>query len=191
LNDVGNSVRINVPNSYRLGVELQGKVIINDWLNITANATFSKNKIKTFTGVLNEYDSNYNYIGQQNTTYNNTDIAYSPSIIAAGSINFTPIKNGEINLISKYVNKQYLDNTSDTSRMINGYFAENARVSYTLDNKLFKKTTLIFQVNNLFSENYLSTGSAYPDVESGKVVNYNYYFPMAFINYMVGVDISL
>ena len=49
INDVGAYARTNVPNSYRLGIELQGKVEINEYINIAANVTFSKNKIKNYT----------------------------------------------------------------------------------------------------------------------------------------------
>ncbi len=191
LNSVGSPIRVNVPNSYRLGVELQGATTITHWLNITANATFSQNKIKLFTGFLSEYDASYNYIGQKETQYANTTISYSPSVIAGGSINFIPVKHGEISLISKYVSKQYLDNTADDSRSVAAYYAQNVRLTYSLENKIGKKATFIFQVNNLFSAKYNSTGSAYPDIENGQVVNYNYYFPMALINYMAGVNFSL
>ena len=191
LNSVGNPIRINVPNSYRLGIELQGKAIITNWLNIAANATFSENKIKVFNSSLNEYDSAYNYIGQKVNQYTNTTISYSPSVIAGGSINFIPVKNGEVSLIGKYVSKQYLDNTQDDSRSVAAYYTQNVRLTYSLENIIGKKATVIFQINNLFSAKYNSTGSAYPDIESGQLVNYNYYFPMALINYMVGVNLSL
>ena len=191
LNSVGNNIRVNVPNSYRLGLELQGKVKITDWANVNANATFSKNKIKLFTGILNEYDSNYNLIGQKTTLYNNTTITFSPSVIAGGSINFIPVKKGEISLISKYVSSQYLDNTSTQSRNIASYYVQNIRFSYLLENKTVHKISLILQANNVFSKKYNSTGNTYPDIESGQVVNYNYYFPMAPINFMFAVNISL
>ena len=191
LNSVGNPIRVNVPNSYRLGIELQGKAIITNWLNLAANATFSENKIKAFNSSLNEYDSAYNYIGQKVNQYTNTTISYSPSVIAGGSINFIPVKNGEVSLIGKYVSKQYLDNTQDDSRSVAAYYTQNVRLTYSLENIIGKKATVIFQINNLFSAKYNSTGSAYPDIESGQLVNYNYYFPMALINYMVGVNLSL
>ena len=61
INDVGSYTRINVPNSYRAGIELQAGLLIYSWLNVNANATFSSNKIKSFTEYLDEYDADYNY----------------------------------------------------------------------------------------------------------------------------------
>ena len=189
INSVGAYTRTNTPNSYRLGIELQGSYVFNNWLNAEANLTLSQNKIKSFTELLAEYDSNYNYIGQKVINHNNTDIVFSPDVIAGGSLNFIPVKNGEISLISKYVSRQYLDNTSEISRSIYPYFVETARLSYSIKNKIAKQTEIIFQINNLFSENYYSNGYTYSDVESGQIVTYNNYFPMAFINYTVGLNL--
>jgi len=191
INDVGSYTRTNIPDSYRLGIELQGKVIPEKWMNIAANVSLSENKIKNFSEFLDEYDDNYNWIGQKEVQHSNTDISFSPAVIVNGSINFLPIKNGEINLIGKYVSRQYMDNTSDKGRSIDPYGVFNLRLSYTLQNKLFKSTTVIAQVNNLFSTKYNSNGYTYSDVESGETVTYNNYFPMALINYMIGVNISL
>ena len=188
LNSVGGAIRINVPNSYRLGLELQGAIAITKWLNINANATFSENKIKSFTESLNSYDSAYNLIGVKQTVFNNTNISFSPDVIIGGSANFIPVKNGEVSFISKYVGRQYLDNTSDVTRSITDYFTENARLTYTLKNKFSKQIDIILQVNNLFSKKYNSNGATYPEIDNGTVNNYNYYFPMALINYMVGVN---
>ena len=112
INDVGSYTRINVPKSYRAGIELQAGVKINSWLNANGNVTFSRNKIKSFTEYLDDYDADFNYIGQQAVEHKNTDISFSPNTIAAATITFIPIKNMQLNFVSKYVSKQYLDNTS-------------------------------------------------------------------------------
>ena len=89
INDVGAYTRTNVPNSYRLGIELQGKIELNDFVSVTANATFSSNKIKNYTELIDDYDNG----GTKNNFYSSTNISFSPSVIAGGSINFTPVKN--------------------------------------------------------------------------------------------------
>lgn len=191
INDVGSYTRSNVPNSYRLGIELQGRTVVTPWLNVAANATFSENKIKSFAEFLDEYDASYNWIGQQEVQHTHTNISFSPAVIGSGSINFIPVKNGEISLISKYIGRQYLDNTSTLSRSLDPYFVEHARLSYTLQNKLLKETTIIVQANNLFSKKYNTNGYTYSDIENGVVTTYNSYFPMALINFMVGVNVRL
>jgi len=189
LNSVGGPTRINVPNSYRLGLELQGAVSITNWLGLSGNATFSMNKIKSFAEFLKSYDSLYNPLGVQEIDHSNTDISFSPDVIAGGSINIIPVKNAQISFVSKYVSRQYLDNTSNITRSLAPYFTENARLSYALKNKFSKETDIILQVNNLFSEQYNSNGATYPEIDGGVTNNYNYFFPMALINYMIGVNI--
>ncbi|MEO6894084.1 MAG: TonB-dependent receptor plug domain-containing protein, partial [Ginsengibacter sp.] len=128
INDVGAQTRTNALNSYRAGIELQGSTIITKWMNITGNLSFSRNKIKDFTEYIEDYDNG----GQKQNHYQNTDISFSPDVVGAASINFIPIKNGEINLQSKYVGRQFLDNTSHISRSLNPYFVENVKFSYSL-----------------------------------------------------------
>jgi iron complex outermembrane receptor protein len=87
INDVGAYTRINVPNSYRTGIELQGGYIFSHWLNAVANLSFSRNKIKFFTEYVDEYDANWEWIGQATVEHNKTDIAFSPAVVGAATIN--------------------------------------------------------------------------------------------------------
>jgi iron complex outermembrane recepter protein len=186
INDVGAYTRTNIPNSYRMGIELQGKYIFDKFLNVAANITFSKNKIKNFTEYLDDYDNG----GQQTKFYASTDIAFSPNVVAGGSINIIPVKNAEINLISKYVGRQYLDNTAQKSRSLNPYYTQDVRLSYLIEGKIFKAVNLIVQLNNIFSKNYEPNGYSFSYITGGKLTTENYYFPMAPFNAMVGVNLK-
>ncbi len=185
INDVGAYTRTNVPNSYRLGIELQGKAALENWVNVAANAAFSTNKIKNYTELVDDYDNG----GTKNNFYKSTDISFSPSVIAGGSINFIPVKNGEISLIGKYVGRQYLDNTSQKSRSLNPYYVQDVRLSYAVENKLFKAASIILQLNNVFNKKYEANGYTFSYVSDGSVVTENYYFPMAPFNFMVGLNV--
>jgi iron complex outermembrane recepter protein len=185
INDVGAYTRINIPNSYRTGIELQGKYNFVKWLNVAANITFSKNKIKNFTGFTDNYDNG----GQQTKFYSSTNIAFSPSTVAGGSINITPVKNGEINLISKYVARQYLDNTTQKSRSLNPYYTQDVRLSYLIQSKILKALNIIVQFNNIFSKKYEPNGYSFSYIAGGNLTTENYYFPMAPFNAMLGVNL--
>ena len=191
LNDVGSPVRTNVPNSYRAGIELQGGYIFSKWLNATANVAFSRNKIKSFTAYYNAYDADWNTLPQVATPYKNTDIAYSPNVVGAATVNIIPFKNFEISLIGKYVARQYSDNTQDKSRSVADYYNQDARIIYTIKNCLFKEVNIIATAYNIFNRMYYSKGVTYPEYDNGVINNYNYLFPMAGTNYMVGVNIKL
>jgi iron complex outermembrane receptor protein len=191
INDVGSYTRINVPNSYRAGIELQAGAVIAPWLNVNANATFSRNKIKSFTEYLDEYDADFNYTGQRTVEHKNTNISFSPNIIAAGTLTFIPVKNMQLNFVSKYIDKQYLDNTSNNNRMLPSYFTEDVRLNYSLYNKFFKQIDFIVAVNNMFNHLYEPNANTYPYIYNGTVINDNYYYPAAGTNFMVGINLRL
>jgi len=187
INDVGAYTRVNVPNSYRLGVELQAKANIAPWVNAGANFTVSKNKIKSSQEYLDDYDNG----GQILINHNNTDISFSPSVIGAYTLNIIPVKNGEISLLGKYVGRQYLDNTQDISRSLNPYFVQDVRLTYTIKNKVFKEWNIIGSVYNIFNKKYEPNGYTYSYVSAAKTTTENYYFPMAGTNFMAGINIRL
>ncbi len=96
----------------------------------------------------------------------------------------------EIAFISKYVSRQYLDNTSTQSRSLDGYFVNDVRLNYNFSFKGVKNIGIGLLINNVFSEKYQSDGATYPDIEGGKVVDYNYWFPQAPINFLASLNIK-
>ncbi|MEO5648655.1 MAG: TonB-dependent receptor plug domain-containing protein [Ginsengibacter sp.] len=189
INDVGAYTRTNTPESYRAGVELEGGAVLSKWMNATGNISFSRNKIKIFTEYVDDYDD-ANGIQKQNH-FANTDISFSPNVVASAAINFILIKNSEINFQSKYVGKQFLDNTSNEGRIIPSYYVQNMRLSYSLKKDIFKEVNFIFQVNNIFDKKYAPNGYTYNYISQGEFTVENYYFPMAGINFMAAVAIRL
>src|SRR6185436_16840440 len=134
INDVGAYTRTNIPKSYRAGVELVAAAEIVSWLRAAGNFSISKNKVLDFTEYIDDYDNG----GQQINQYSKTDIAFSPNIVGGATINFIPVKNAELSFISKYVGKQYLDNTQNESRKLNAYYIQDARLIYTISKKWLK-----------------------------------------------------
>ncbi|QJD98385.1 TonB-dependent receptor [Mucilaginibacter robiniae] len=181
LNDVGEAIRTNIKDSYRTGVELDGRVRIIEQLSWAANASFSANRVKNFQQYLYNVDTDNTDLYAQ---YGKTNIAFSPSVVASSEISYHPIKNSEIAFISKYVSRQYLDNTSTESRSLNPYFVSNVRLGYSFSAFSIKNIGVSLLVNNVFSKKYQSDGATYPDLEGGKVVNYNYWFAQAPINFL-------
>ena len=186
INDVGAYTRTNISNSYRLGIELQGSLVANEWLRASANLALSKNKIKNFTEYLDDYDNG----GQKSNQYNETNIALSPAIVGSATITFIPIKQLNIDLLSKYVGDQFLDNTSNDSRKLNNYFTEDARVIYSFNRGWAKNASIIFQLNNAFSKKYEPNGYTFSYYYNSQLTTENYYFPMAERNFMAGINLK-
>jgi iron complex outermembrane recepter protein len=187
INDVGSYTRTNVPNSYRMGIELQGGVRIASWLQTTGNVTLSNNRIRNFTEYYDDYDNG----GQKSIDHGTTDIAFSPAVTGALNVTLLPVKDLEVSLLSKYVSRQFLDNTSNKQRSLNPYYVQNARAGYTLRNWLLREVGLVVQVNNVFNKKFEPNGYTYSYQSGGALVTENYYYPMAGINYMIGLNVKL
>ena len=189
INDVGAYTRTNTPESYRAGIELEGSGVFTKWLNASGNISFSRNKIKNFTEYVDDYDDASG--NQKQNNYKDTDISFSPNTVAAASVNIIPVKNTEISLISKFVDKQYLDNTSDEKRIIPSYYTQNVRLAYVLKGKDIKETQFILQGNNIFNKKYVANGYTYNYISGGEFTVENFYFPMAGINFMAAIIIKI
>jgi iron complex outermembrane receptor protein len=187
INDVGAYTRTNIPNSYRSGIELQGSLRILPWLNAAGNLAFSSNKVKDFSEYIDDYDNG----GQKLVVHSKPDIAFSPDVVSSATLNIVPAKNAEISFISKYVGRQYLDNTGNKSRSLSNYYVQDARLMYTIKHPILKETQIIFQVNNLFSKKYEPNGYTYSYIDGGRTQTENYLFPMAGINWMLAVAFKL
>lgn len=186
INDVGAYTRVNIPKSYRAGIELQTNLTVTKWLNIAANLAFSENKVNNFTEYIDDYDNG----GQITNFYKKTALSFSPAVVAGSSINLNPSKKLELSLINKYVSRQYLDNTENSSRSLPGYFVQDMRVSYLLQSKPFKEVRFIAQLNNIFNKRYEANGYTFSYMY-GRLTTENFYFPMAPMNAMLGVNILL
>ena len=186
LNDVGAQIRSNVKDSYRLGVEFDGRLKINNQLYWAATAALSSNKVKDFHQFLSNYDDGTT----TEKVYPKADIAFSPDFVGSSEISFLPVKGGSIAFISKVVSRQYLDNTSTLSRSLDPYFVNSMRLSYNFSIRAVKNIGITLLVNNIFSAKYESNGATYPDIEGGQVLNYNYYYPQAPINFLAGLSLK-
>ncbi len=187
INDVGAYTRTNIDGSYRAGIELQGGIRFNSWLNASANLALSRNKVLDFTEYMDDYDNG----GQKINQFEKADIAYSPAIVGGGTINFIPVSNLEVSWLSKFVSKQYLDNTENERRKLNAFGVQDLRAIYTVKGKFVKELTFIGQVNNLFHKKYEPNGYTFSYIYGGETITENFYFPMAGRSFLIGVNVRL
>jgi iron complex outermembrane receptor protein len=186
INDVGATILTNVSKSYRQGIEIETGIQILENLNWYENLTFSRNIIPVFTDLTDNWDTS----GQDKETLKNKTISFSPSVIASSVLDYSPFKDFHINLNTKYVGKQYIDNTQNSDRMLNAYLVQNISFLYTLKKKVFKELTCQFVINNLFDEMYETNAWVYKYIEGGSLHIMDGYFPQAGINYMFKVGLK-
>ncbi len=186
INDVGAAIMTNVDKSYRLGLEVSTGIKILEKVNISANATFSQNKISDFT----EYVDNWDTWGQEANNIGETDLSFSPSIIVNGRISYELFKNFKTEFISKYVGKQYIDNTSNNDRSIDPYFVNDFKISYSLKTKSIKEIDFNVLINNIFNHKYESNAWVYRYILGGEEFLMDGYFPQAGINILGGITLK-
>lgn len=198
VNDVGGAVRSNVPDSYRAGVELSAKANLGKYLNWSPNITLSQNRIPEYSEVsaVGKADGTL----EINTTIlKDQEISFSPSVVAGSIISYSPLHNLNISALSKYVGKQYLDNTTDEDRSLPAYFVQDLAASYLIQSDLIQEVEFKLVVNNLFNKKYSSNGYTYGYIYeyldgNGEVVTVsvreNYLFPQAGINFLFGVSVT-
>jgi len=194
LNDVGEEIRTNTKDSYRRGIELMLTWRPVKWLEWSVNSTFSQNKINNHK----EYIDNWESWGKDTLFIAQSDLAYSPGIIAGSQLAFRLFQQAKadksnlqtlhLTLISKYVGKQFIDNTSNDSRSLDPYFVNDIRLNYNLGGKSFKALEIILLVRNVFNVEYVSNGWVYKYNYQGSTNNIDGLFPQAGINFLVGVN---
>ena len=191
LNDVGSSIRVNVPDSYRTGIEIAGAYAFSKQWQVAGNLTLSRNKIANFTEVIYDYGTNFDEFNIIENEYNDTNIAFSPEIIAGGQLSYKPVTSLNITWLSKYVGKQYLDNTSNDDRSIDPYFVNDLQVLWSPQLKSLKDVTFNLMINNVLNEEYSSNGYTFGYAGGDYVVRENYYYPQAGTHFLLGLTVKL
>jgi iron complex outermembrane receptor protein len=185
INDVGAPVMTNVDDSYRAGLEIMAGLKLTEKLKWDVNLTFSKNKIKDFTEFVDDWDNG----GQASTYLGTTNLAFSPEFVGNSQLNWLATKGLNIGLQSHMVSKQFIDNSSNNDRVLDGYFVNNLKVTYSVPQKFAKELNLHLMVNNLFDVEYESNAWVYSYYFDGARHKMDGYFPQAGTHFMVGVDI--
>jgi iron complex outermembrane receptor protein len=182
LNNVGEAIRTNAPDSYRLGLEASLNYQILPHLLWSGNVTLSQNKIQNFSEKLTDYE---NYT-EKIIPHGTSDIAYSPGVIAGNTITY---KRGAFEgaLLSKYVGKQYLDNTSTEKRSLAAYATQDLRFSYVFSSRI--SSTLL--LNNVLNSMYSSNGYTYSYLYAGELTTENFQYSQAGFNFLLGLNIRL
>ncbi len=162
--DVNNyAILVNIPNSYRTGIELQYTFHFTKWLSLEGNLVWSRNQWKVSDN-------------QWNT------LSFSPDWTAYNALNFhiagfTGIINNQV------VSAQYLTNDEETYARLNAYTVTNINLSYRLPfkNPNAPQLELRCLINNVFDTKYCSNG--------GAADGYAWFFPQAGINAHFGLTL--
>ena len=187
INDVGAYTRVNVPKSYRTGLELQVKYAFNKYFNTSYNFNISQNKIEEFT----EYIDDYDQFTQVAIPHKNTNIALSPSLVTNRTFNWKPNDKLSFFWTTKFTSRQFLDNTQNENRQLDAFFINDLNAHWTILNK--SKFTMLLQLyaNNVLDVKYAPNGYTFSYIYDRNLITSNNFYPMAGRNYWVSLKIDL
>ena len=190
LSDTGNPISVNMPHSYRAGIELQAALHPVKWFDWQINATLSRNRIKNFVEHIYEDE----WTNPISFDLGDTPIAFSPDFTLANAFNFR-YRCFDASLSSRYVSKQYMSNAHSDEQKLDAYFVSDLRIGCELKDFIGLKGLYAgVTVYNLFNEKYENNGYAGAGyyVENGEKVIYRYagYAAQAPTNVMATVTLK-
>jgi len=190
IDDVGAPIRANSGKSYRLGLEIDAMIKLSNKFILQPNIAISSNKNIDFIGSI---DGELVNLG-------NTNISYSPDIVAANQLQFSPNDRSQISFLSKYVSKQYmgnLDSKISKNDLLQSYFVNDINITYEIKtNSVFKSIVFSGLINNIFNEEYISNGYyfSYDDTWTNagqtKTLDGAGYYPQATTNFLIGATLN-
>ncbi|HLW30703.1 MAG TPA: TonB-dependent receptor [Aequorivita sp.] len=187
LGDTGKPLRMSSGKSYRLGLEIDAEIPILDKLKTLPNIAISTNKNIDFVASI---DGELVNLGQ-------TNISFSPSVIAGNILQYTPAKNIQLAFLSKFVGEQYMGNIDSEASKLDSYFINDLNVVYSLTEiPWVKEVVFSALVNNIFNVKYISNGYFYTYEDDfsnpGTITTVEGagYFPQATINFLIGATIK-
>jgi iron complex outermembrane recepter protein len=186
INNVGDPVMINVPQSYRAGIESAALLKVGKNIEFEGNIALSRNKISGFTEYIDDWDT-WSQVSQY---LGETDISFSPSVVSGAVISYMAPKNLKVSLTSKYVGRQYIDNTSSVERSLNPWYVNNLNLSYKIYGFPFNEIEFKLSVINLFNTQYESNAWVYRYIYGGEEYAMDGYFPQAGRHFMAGVRVA-
>lgn len=182
VNDSSDALNVNVPKSYRCGVELTAAWNVARWLTLGGSATFSSNKIIDYVDMLADSPTFGKNLGDMT-------IAYSPDAIASAYADFH-FKGFEAVWRTQYVGKQYFTNNEIEALTLDSYCVSNLELAYTIKTRAAKSVRLGVTIYNLLNAEYCSNGYGYSYMWDGERYDEAYYFPQAPLHALANVTVK-
>jgi iron complex outermembrane receptor protein len=186
LDDVGAPIRETSGESYRLGLEIDADIRISPLFSARPNLTLSRNKNIDFKANL---DGEIRELGE-------TNISFSPEVIATNQLIFHPNEAFQVNWISKFVGEQYMGNIDSEVSLLDSFFTNDLNIVYEWKNPpLFKSIEFSGLINNVFDVKYESNGYFFFfDTQNSQgqteTVEGAGFYPQAGINFLAGVTLK-
>ena len=190
LSNVGYSIMTNVEKSYRIGAEITAGFKPSGFIGMDMSLTLSSNKIVNFLEHYIDYNTSDWSEEYKSNNLGTVDIAYSPSITGSSDLYVNILPPLKVHLISKYVGRQYFDNTMNKERVLDPYFVSNAMIDFEPALKSLRGASLQLLVTNIFNVKYESNAYGGNWFEDGQEKTWAYYFPQAGTGFMLRLGLK-
>ncbi|MEN9291224.1 MAG: hypothetical protein RLZZ357_1067 [Bacteroidota bacterium] len=190
INDVGGYTRTNVDQSYRAGIEIEFQYNVSKQIKINSSTALSQNKIRNFVEYVDVYLDDEPYYTQIQIEHGQTDLAFSPNFVQSLSVQYAPIQTLQLAFQTKYVSRQYLDNTSNVSRSLDPFTFSNVTLNWTVPQDFAEALELGFMVNNVFNALYANNGYTFSYQYGGQTTTENFYYPQAGRHFLLRMSLA-
>ncbi len=189
INDVGAYTRVNVPKSFRSGLELEYSRNLTRRIQWNATAALSMNQVREFTEFVDDWDT----WSQESFQHRNTQLAFSPNAVFSSMFRIRLPWNLELDWMSKYVSSQNLDNTQSariteqsTQRRLDAFWVNDLKLHLFKQGWAgMKEFRVSLDANNVLNEKYAPNGYTYSGIIGGERQDFNYLYPQAGINFLL------
>jgi iron complex outermembrane receptor protein len=180
----------NVRDSYRAGIEISALLRLSQFMNWNLNTTFSRNKILDFTEYYTDYNTSDWSSRYLSRNLGKVDIAFSPAVTGSSDLIFIISEALKIHLLSKFVGKQYFDNTMSSDRRLDPYFVNNVRFDLDPPARKIKGVQIQLLLNNILNSKYENNAYGGNWFEDGVEKTWAYYFPQAGFNFLAKLNVK-
>jgi iron complex outermembrane receptor protein len=200
LSEIGLPLRRNVDRSSRSGVEVDLTWHPVQPLQIRHTATYSRNRIDTWTQFYDVYDADGNWLSSTSRAHHDVPPYVTPAVLATVSGDYTPARGATVGATWKYVGESHLDNTGNPDFTAPSFTSLDLSASIDLARALgfaaAAHPVLRLHVNNVldnrrifpngYSYQYFVSG---PGPSSLTLEGTRYFYPLATRNAFVGLEL--
>jgi iron complex outermembrane receptor protein len=200
LSEIGLPLRQNVDRSVRRGVEAEVTWQPVPALRLRHSATYSYNRIRSWTQCYDIYDEAGAWAGSISRTHEDVVPLLTPAVLVNLGGEYSPAAWLTVGALGRYVGAAHLDNTDSADFMAPGFFGLDADLSVSLAGlipfasgaapRLRVQATNLTDNRRMFANGYSYQYVVQNGAGTVAPMGVRYYYPLATRNVFVALDMS-
>ena len=200
LSEIGLPLRRNVDDSVRRGVEVDLTWQARTFLQVRHSATYSYNRIRSWTQYYDVYDATGAWAGTTSRTHENVVPLLTPAVLLNLGAEYSPVAWCTVGAAGRYVGATHLDNTNSADFTAPGFFGLDADAAISLASllpftagaapRLRVQGTNLLNNRRMFPNGYSYQYFMLDGGGAMQPAGTRYYYPLATRSVMVMLDLS-